>query len=55
MKRLAAVMSPEALDTLLADAQVAGIALDCPDGLIQQMIKAVLERALDVEIADHLG
>jgi putative transposase len=54
-ERLAAVMSPEAMDALLADAQAAGIAVDGPDGLIQQMIKAVLERALDVEMADHLG
>lgn len=54
-QRLAALMSPEAMDALLADAQAAGITVDGPDGLIQQMIKAVLERALDVEMADHLG
>ena len=54
-KRLASLMSPQAMDALLADAEAAGIAVDGPDGLIQQMIKAVLERALDVELADHLG
>ena len=54
-QRLAALMSPEAMDALLADAEAAGISVDGPDGLIQQMIKAVLERALDVEMADHLG
>lgn len=53
-ERLAAVMSTEAMDALLADTQEAGIAVDGPDGLIQRMIKAVLERALDVEMADHL-
>ena len=31
------------------------MAIDGPNGLINQMIKAVLERALDVEMADHLG
>ena len=54
-QRLAAVMSPKAMDELLADAQAAGIAVDGPGGLIQQMVKAVLERALDVEMADYLG
>lgn len=53
--RLAGLMSPQAMDALLADAEAAGISVDGPDGLIQQMIKAVLERALDVEMADHLG
>ena len=32
-----------------------GIAIDGPTGLISRMIKAVLERGLDVEMADHLG
>lgn len=39
----------------LADAEASGAPIDGPDGLLAQMTKAVLERALDVEIADHLG
>src|SRR3954447_22764819 len=54
-ERLAALLSPEAIDGLLADAEAAGTAIDGPDGLLAKMTKAVLERALDVEIADHLG
>ena len=48
-------MIPEQIDALLADAEAAGLAIDGPDGLMNQMIKAVLERALEVEMADHLG
>jgi putative transposase len=52
---LAELLSPERVDSLLADAEAAGLAIDGPEGLINQMIRAVLERALDVELADHLG
>lgn len=45
----------EAIDGLLADAEAAGTAIDDPDGLLARMSKAVLARALDVEITDHLG
>src|SRR3954465_7681175 len=54
-QRRAEVLSPERVDALLADAEASGLAIDGPDGLINQMIRAVLERALDVELADHLG
>lgn len=54
-QRLAELLSPERVDALLADAEASGVAIDGPDGLINQMIQAVLERALDVEMADHLG
>lgn len=53
--KLAEWMSPAAVDALLADAEASGTPVDGPDGLLAQMTKAVLERALDVEIADHLG
>jgi putative transposase len=53
--KVAAVLSPAAIDGLLADAQASGLAVDGPGGLIQQMIGAVLERALETEMADHLG
>jgi putative transposase len=49
------MFSPQAIDALLADAEAAGTAIDGPDGLLAKMTNAVLERALDVEIADHLG
>ncbi|PRC54029.1 IS256 family transposase, partial [Mycobacterium sp. ITM-2017-0098] len=32
-----------------------GTPIDGPEGLLAQITKSVLERALDVEIADHLG
>src|SRR6476619_5569205 len=49
------LLDPARIDALLADAEAVGIAIDGPDGLINRMIKAVLERGLDVEMADHLG
>jgi hypothetical protein len=53
--KLAQLLSPAAVDALLADAEASGVPIDGPDGLLSQMTKAVLERALDVEITDHLG
>lgn len=54
-ERVAELLSPERIDALLADADAAGVAIDGPDGLINRMIKVVLERALEVEMGDHLG
>jgi putative transposase len=54
-QRLGELLDPERIDALLADAETAGVAIDGPDGLINRMIKAVLERGLEVEMADHLG
>src|SRR3954464_8749461 len=54
-ERLAGMLSPQAIDALLADADASGTAIDGPDGLLAKMTKAVLERALDAEMADHLG
>jgi putative transposase len=53
--RLAELLPPAAVDALLADAEASGIPIDGAHGLLAQMTKAVLERALDVEITDHLG
>jgi putative transposase len=53
--RLAAALSADAIDKLLADARTSGTPLDGVDGLLNQMTKAVLERALEVEMTDHLG
>jgi putative transposase len=54
-RRVAGALSPAAIDRLLADAEDAGVGIDGEGGLLQQMMKAVLERALQVEMADHLG
>lgn len=53
--RLAAALQPEAIDALLADAHAAGTPIDGVDGLLNQMTKAVLERALQGEMTHHLG
>lgn len=53
--KLAELLPPAAVDALLAGAEASGTPIDGPEGLLAQMTKAVLERALDVEIADHLG
>jgi putative transposase len=42
-------------DELLARAQAQGAELLGPDGLLSQVTKAVLERALDEELTQHLG
>jgi transposase-like protein len=49
------MFDPAQVDALLADAEASGMSIDGPDGLLASMTKAVLERALDVEMADHLG
>jgi putative transposase len=55
-ERLAEIASDEAVDRMLADAQEAGVSLlDGPDGLLGQMTKKVIERALGAEMDDHLG
>ena len=40
---------------MLADAKAAGTPIDGVDGLLNQMTKAVLERALQTEMTHHLG
>ena len=42
-------------DELLARAQSEGVELLGPDGLLSQVTKAVLERALGEELSQHLG
>jgi putative transposase len=54
-KRLTELVSPGAIDRMLGDAEAAGMALDGPGGLLAQMNKAVIERALGAELDDHLG
>jgi putative transposase len=52
---VARALSPAAIDALIADAKESGVPLDGRDGLLQQMMKQVIERALQAEMADHLG
>src|SRR3954449_10117406 len=52
---LAEAFDPSTIDALLADAKAAGTPIDGIDGLLNQMTKAVLERALQAEMTSHLG
>src|SRR4051812_7983466 len=54
-RRLTDALAPSAIDALLADAAAAGTPIDGVDGLLNQMTKAVLERALQTEMTHHLG
>ena len=54
-QKLSQVFSPAMIDALLDDAQRSGTPLDGPEGLLNRMAKAVLERALTEEMTDHLG
>lgn len=54
-RRLAEALDPSAIDALLADAKAAGTPIAVVDGLLIQMTKAVLERALQAEMTHHLG
>ena len=54
-KRIAEAFAPDAIDALLKDAKATGTPVDGVDGLLNRMTKAVLERALQVEMTDHLG
>jgi putative transposase len=50
--RLAELVGPEAVDRMLADADAAGVTAE---GLLAQLTRTVLERALGGELDDHLG
>jgi putative transposase len=54
-RRLADALSAESIDALIKDAKASGTPLDGVDGLLNQMTKAVVERALQAEMTDHLG
>ena len=51
----AGVVDDSLADQLLARAQAEGVELLGPDGLLAQVTRAVLERALGEELAVHLG
>ncbi|MGH3853511.1 MAG: IS256 family transposase [Pseudonocardiaceae bacterium] len=52
---MAGALDPSMIDALLADAKITGTPLDGVDGLLNQMTKAVIERALAAEITHDLG
>ncbi len=54
-RRVAGALDPAVIDALLADAKNSGTPIDGVDGLLNRMTKAVLERALQTELTDHLG
>lgn len=49
------LVSDELLNELMARVDAEGAELLGPEGLLSQVTKAVLERALDEELTDHLG
>src|SRR5215469_8611738 len=49
------IIDEELADQLLGKAQAEGVELLGPDGLLSQVTKAVLERALAEEMTGHLG
>ena len=49
------LIDEELADQLLGKAQAEGVELLGPDGLLSQVTKAVLERALAEEMTGHLG
>jgi len=51
----AVVVDDQLADQLLARAEAEGVELLGPDGLLSQVTRAVLERALGEELAVHLG
>jgi putative transposase len=53
--RVVKSFSPTMIDALLKDAEDSGTPLDGPDGLLNGLTKAVLERALGAEMTHHLG
>jgi putative transposase len=54
-RRLAGALDSSMIDALLADAEIAGTPLDGVDGLLNQLTKAVIERALQAELTHDLG
>jgi putative transposase len=54
-RKLAETFSAETLDSLIMDAVKSGTPIDGADGLLNELTKAVLERALQTEMTHHLG
>lgn len=54
-RAVASVFSPEVLDSLIKDAKKSDTPIDGANGLLNELTKAVLERALQAEMTEHLG
>jgi putative transposase len=54
-QRLAEALSPATIDSLIKAANSSATPLDGVDGLLNQITKAVLDRALEAEMTGHLG
>jgi putative transposase len=54
-RQLAETFSAETLDSLIKDAVKSGTPIDGADGLLNELTKSVLERALQTEMTHHLG
>lgn len=48
-------VAPEVIDMLMAKADAEGLHLVGPGGMLAQLTKAIMERAIDEELTDHLG
>ena len=51
----AGVVSDEVVEAVVSDAAVGGVDLLGPDGVLAELTKRILERALAEEMTDHLG
>ncbi len=49
------LVDDEFLDRVLASASDRGVGLTGPDGVLPELIKAVLERGMETELSTHLG
>ncbi|NDJ92074.1 transposase, partial [Mycolicibacter kumamotonensis] len=52
---MAEAFSADTLDSLIDDAVKSGTPIDGANGLLNELTKAVLERALNTELTHHLG
>ena len=51
----AGVVSDEVVEAVVSDAAAGGVDLLGPDGVLAELTKRILERALAEELTDHLG
>jgi putative transposase len=54
-QRLVDVLSPATIDSLIKAANSSATPLDGVDGLLNQITKTVVDRALEAEMTGHLG
>src|SRR5213083_1724382 len=54
-KAVADLIDERAMDAVLAQVKGEGLRLTGPGGFLSELVKAVLERGLQAELAEHLG